>query len=155
MKIRIFVTVIALALVSACAAFDDNGTPYEGFGPDVVAPYSNGGEFQGTYKGQITLTENSCANLAEEVGAKEDLTLDVIQSGELVSIAFEDSSESSGNIKDGKTVIVKREVSSTKIFDIEFTDTGMAGVCEYIDGAPVAGQLGATCAKYSIEMTKE
>lgn len=155
MKIRIFVTVVAMVLVAACAAFDNDSKPYDGFSPDVVAPVGGGGQFQGNYKGEITLTKNGCENLAEEVDSKTPLTLNVIQNGELVSVAFEDESEASGDLEGSKTTIVKRDVSNTKIFDLEFTDSGITGVCEYIDGAPTAGQLGEPCAQYSVSLTKE
>jgi len=157
MKTRVFITIVAAMMVAACSAFDTNNTPYEGFGPDIVPPplAGGGGQFQGSYKGEITLQENDCEFLADEVGVASPVVFDVLQSGNLVSVGFEDESEASGDLDGSKVTIVKRDVSNTRIYHIEFTDTGITGDCEYIDSAAVANQIGDSCAKYGLSLTKE
>jgi len=157
MKTRLIISAIALTFIASCAAFDKDGKPYDGFGPDVSPPsiVAGGGQFEGNYKGDITLTENSCEGLKEEVSSKTPLKFNILQNGDLVSIAFEDSSEASGSMKDGTATVIKRDTSSTKIYHLEFSDKGISGDCEYIDKAPVDGQLGEPCAKYSLSLTKE
>jgi hypothetical protein len=156
MKTRLIISTIALMLIAACAAFDKDGTPYDGFGPDVVPPpIVAGGQFEGNYKGDMTLTENTCEGLKDEVNAITPLKVNVLQNGDLVSLSFEDNSEASGSMKDGKATVIKRDASSTHIYHLEFSDKGISGDCEYIDKAPVGDQIGEPCAKYTLSLTRE
>ena len=156
MKNRIIVLGLALTLLAACNAFDNSSKPYDGFGPNIVPPPGvGGGPFEGNYKGEMTLTENNCSELADEVDAKTALAFNVVQNADLVSLQFEDEREASGSMKDGKTTIVMKDTSNTKIYHLEFTDKGITGTCEYIEGAPIGDQLGDPCAKYSVALSKE
>ena len=156
MKTRILVVIVAAMMVAACSAFDNSNKPYDGFGPDIVPPPGiGGGAYEGTYIGELKLTENSCEGLIEELDSTKALEVNVLQSGDLVSLGFEDESEASGTLDGAKAIIVKKDVSDTMIFHIEFTETGITGDCAYIDGAPIGDQLGEPCAKYSVSLTKE
>lgn len=156
MKTRLFIIFAAALTLAACSAFDNSNKPYDGFGPDIVPPPGiGGGAYEGKYVGELTLTENTCENLAEEVDSAKALEVNVLQSGDLVSLGFDDESEASGTLDGANAIVIKRDVSDTMIFHIEFSETGMTGDVSYIDGAPIGDQLGEPCAKYSVSLTKE
>lgn len=156
MKTRIFVVVVAAMMVAACSAFDNNNKPYDGFGPDIVPPPGvGGGAYEGVYKGELKLIENACVDLVAEIDSTEPLEVDIVQSGDLVSMGFEDDTEASGSVTEGKATIIKRDVSNVMIFHIEFVDGAISGECSYIEGAPLGDQLGEPCAKYSVSLTRE
>ena len=155
MKKRLFICVVSLIFMSACNAFDKNGQPYDGFGPDITPPFVAGGQFDGDYAGDMTLTENNCANLTESLDSKTPLKLNIIQSGDVVSVGFEDGAETSGSFdKNNILTVVKHDTSNSRLFHIEFSDKNISGDCEYIEGAAVGQQLGEPCAKYSLSLTK-
>lgn len=159
MKTRLFISALvsatALVLLAACSAFDTSSKPYDNAPNDYIYMPGTGGQFAGKYVGETTLTENSCENLAEEIDAKAPITLDIIQSSQLVSVGFEDETQVTGNLDGSKVTVVKKEASSSRVFYLEFTDKGISGICEYIDTVPVGDQLGDYCAKYSLELTKQ
>lgn len=157
MKKGILVAILSVFLISACSAFDSDSSPYGGDFPNLTPPFGfGGGQYEGNYVGEVTLEENNCADLTEAVGSVSELKINVIQSGDLVSVAFEDESEVSGSLKDSKTTIIKKDVSNTNIYHLEFSEDGtVTGNCEYIEGAPIGDQLGSHCAEYSVELAKE
>lgn len=157
MNKSILVSIISVFLITACSAFTSDSSPFGGDFPNVTPPFGGGGgQYEGNYVGEMTLEENTCADLVEAVGAVSELKINVIQSGDLVSVGFEDESEASGSLKDNKTTVIKKETSSTKIYHLEFSEEGVvSGDCEYIEGAPLGDQLGSHCAKYSVELSKE
>lgn len=155
MKTRLIISAVVLVLLSGCSAFDKNASSLSGFSPSVAATQGGKGQFEGTYKGITSLTENNCEELTGEAGEEAPLSLNIIQTSDLVSVGFEDDSEASGSLEGNKTTVVKRDVSSSGIYHLEFTDTGISGDYEYIEGAPAGGQLGEPCATYSVSLTKE
>jgi predicted small secreted protein len=156
MKSRILLVVVAAMMVAACNAFDDSNTPYEGFGPDIIPPIMGAGPFEGSYRGEMTLTENNCQDLIDAVDSTSEISFTVLQSSNLVSVGFDDETEASGSLdSDNKTAIVKHDASDTKIFHLQFSETGVNGECEYIEGAPIGDQLGEPCAVYSIDMSRQ
>jgi len=156
MKIRLLVCVISLAFMAACSAFDKDPKLYDGFDPSIQPPFmtAGSGQYDGTYKGEMKLAENNCENLADAIDSTTPLKVNVIQSGDVMSVQFDDDGEISGTVKDGKVTILKRDVSNSRIFHLEFTENGVTGECEYIDAAPVGDQLGEPCAKYSLSLSK-
>ena len=156
MKKGLLVSILALFLITACSALDSDSTPYEGFSPDVTPPIMGHGRFEGNYVGEMKLVTNECSFLAEELNAATELKLNVLQSSDMVSVAFEDASEVSGSLDENdSTIIVKRDISESRIYYLTFSDEGITGECEYIEGAPVDGQLGEPCATYTVELAKE
>jgi hypothetical protein len=144
MKKFILIPFIALLCLTACDAFKSDANPI-----------NINGEYEGTYAGKMTLSENNCEDLAAAVGSETDVKINILQSADLVSIEFDDGSEASGSLKDNTTVVVKRDISQSEIFHLEFTDEGITGSVEYIDKAPAGGVLGEPCASYDVSLTKE
>lgn len=155
MNKRVFVYFIALALIAGCSALDSSSTLDNDQLPTLV-PLPDGQKlYEGNYKGEITLVENNCEFLAEEVDSKVPFAISVLQSGDVISVQFEDETEAAGTLKDNKASVVKKDVSESRIYHLEFGENDLTGDCEYIDSPPVAGQLGEYCAKYSLALTKE
>lgn len=144
MKKFVIIPFIALLCLTACDAFNSD-----------APPINIAGEYEGTYVGKMTLSENNCEELMAAVGTESDITLDVLQSADLVSVQFGDGSEAAGSLKDNIATIVKRDVSDSEIFHLEFSDEGISGDVEYIDRAPFAGMLGDPCATYEVSLTRE
>lgn len=144
MKKYVIIPLIALLCLTACDAFNSDANPI-----------NVNGEYEGTYVGKMTLSENNCEELVAAIGEESDITLDVLQSADLVSVQFNDGSEASGSLKDNIATIVKRDISNSEIFHLEFSDEGIEGDVEYIDGTPVAGILGEPCATYEVSLTRE
>lgn len=144
MKKFIIIPVIALLCLTACDAFNSDANPV-----------NVNGEYEGTYVGKMTLSENNCEEFVVAVGTETDVKVDVLQSADLVSLGFDDGSEASGSLKDNTTVVVKRDISESEIFHLEFSDEGITGDVEYIDKAPVGGVLGEPCATYDVSLIRQ
>lgn len=144
MKKLIILPFIALLCLLGCDAFNKD-----------VSPININGQYEGTYTGKMTLSKNDCEELNAVVGSEEYIKIDVLQSADVISVGFNDGSEASGTLKDNIAVIVKRDVSESEIFHLEFADDGVKGKVEYIDKAPLGNILGEPCAYYDISLTKE
>ena len=158
MKIRILGLALILMMVAACSAMD-SGEGDLGDGNSVIMPSVIAGldaQFAGDYVGQMTLQENTCANLMAEVGEKVPVKINVIQSGTLVSLGFVDETEASGILNEAnEATIVKRVFASVDIYSVTFTeDEMMIGEVEHMEHG-MTGDASEACAKYDLNLVKE
>jgi hypothetical protein len=162
--IRRFMVVIAALLFAsafACSAFDHSSEPYEGFNPSEVPlnPFLAAGPYEGVYTGTMTLesVDETCVGVAEAVGDAVEITLDVLQAGELVSIMFKDGVEENGKLVNDKVTVVKREASDTRMYHLQFGSTGLDEEASGVSGTVevfVGDEIITPCAKYSCNCHK-
>ena len=158
--IRNSLIVVAIALAACmwhCSAFDSDNTPFVGFNEkDIPAmPGLVAGAHEGIYEGTMTLmrSDEGCSGVQESQGDVSDVVLDVIHSGDFISVVFEDESEEHGKLNDGKVTLVKRSSDSVRLYHLDFVEGGtMNGTCEVLP--VVDGDISSeSCAEYEIACT--
>jgi hypothetical protein len=145
----------------ACSAFDHSSEPYEGFNPSEVPlnPFLSAGPYEGVYTGTMTLdgAEETCVGVEEAVGDAVEITLDVLQAGELVSVMFEDGVEENGKLVNEKVTVVKREASDTRMYHLQFGSTGLDEEASGVSGTVevfVGDEIITPCATYSLSASR-
>lgn len=153
---RLIVLALGLVLISGCAAFDTDNTPYDGFSPDLV-PVLGGqaGPLSGYYIGDMTLDSNTCQGVSDEVGKAAPLVLDVLQTELGMNVTFEDASVLAGQVDDAsKAVFMSQTGSSKQVYFLDFSeDAKITGAAEVIE-ADENGQYADPCASYSLYLEK-
>ncbi len=156
MGYRFLLAVVVLTLMSSCAAFDTDNTPYAGFNPDeVVIPNGMSGPYNGKYSGTMTLDSNTCASVSDEMGAAVAIMANVVQSDQLVNIVLEGGSAAAGELSaEGKTVFMIQSGGAKHVYYLTFSDDSkMDGTCEVIE-ADENGQFAKSCASYTVTLAK-
>ncbi|MFH1873565.1 MAG: hypothetical protein ABH859_00045 [Pseudomonadota bacterium] len=158
MKIRLFALALTLMMLAACSAFD-SGENDLGDGSSVVMPSVVAGldsQFAGDYIGAMILQENTCSNLAAEIGEKTPVKINVIQSGTLVSLGFADETEASGILNEAnEATIVKRQFAKVDVYDVTFADDGnIKGTVEHMEHGMGDSNMDP-CAVYDLNLVKE
>lgn len=166
--------IIPCVLLFACSAFDNSDQTLP-VGPDgeFSIGADGGGEYEGVYSGTVTLVSNECVGAGAEIAMPTEMTADVLQSGNIISIQFgaeavvedevvaedaedevvadDNSTEITGTLVDNAVTLVYKELNISKIYRLNFSEDGITGTCEIAEST-VSGELGATCATYDIEL---
>ena len=153
---RLIVLAMALALLSGCAAFDTDNTPYEGFSPDLI-PVLGGqaGPLSGYYIGDMTLDSNTCQGVSDEVGKAIPLVLDIIQTELGMSLTLEDQSVLTGALEEDNEAVFMSQVESTKqYFRLDFSEEAKITGSYEVKELDANGQYADPCASYSLYLEK-
>lgn len=156
MGYRFVLAVLVLSLVSGCAAFDTDNTPYSGFNPDEVQiPNGLSGPYNGNYEGTMTLDSNTCAGVSDEVGAAIPLKINVVQSESLLGLTFEDETRLAGELSSESKAVFMIKTGATKhVYYLTFSEEKQIdGSCEVIE-PDENGMDGDPCASYTVTMSK-
>lgn len=155
MAYRLLVVLVSIFLISGCAAFDNDNTPYEGMKPGDPVPglVTEANLYSGYYSGDMTADTSSCKSVTDEVGAVAPLGLEVVHVDKVVNIVFDSGPTVAGDL-DGADVTVMVEDSGVKqAYYLTFANEEITGSSEVIE-ADDNGQYGDPCATYSIALKK-
>ena len=149
---RILFVAVSCIFLMSCSAFehDDLTLPVDAQGNPSLSGFA--GTYEGVYKGAMTLSRNECEGAGATVEMPDEVTADVLQSGDIMSIQFGDGMEATGTMKDNSVVLVFKDVSVSKIYRLDFNEDGITGICE-VSETTVSGDLSKTCAEYSLELS--
>ena len=154
MSKRLILVLCVLISLGACAAFDTDNTPYEGFAPDEVPMIPGGaiGIYSGYYAGTMTVESNACAGVADAVGDEIAFTLDVIHDANTLNITFEDDTVASGDLVDTQAIFMDETAGTKHVYYLDFAvEDSIDGSCEVIEVSG-DGSYGEPCASYVISM---
>ena len=157
MGYRVLLAIALLALMSGCAAFDTDNTPYAGFDPNLVTlPSLAKGAYNGSFTGTMTVDSNTCAGVSDKVGDAVDAKMDVVQSDNIVNIKFEDGSVSASELSaDSKATFMVQTGTTKHVYYLTFTNkTNIDGTCEVIE-ADENGDYAKPCANYTVSLEKQ
>jgi len=154
MGYRLFVALIAAAMLAGCAAFDHDNDPYTGFSPDEI-PILGGqaGPYSGYFAGTMTVDTNACQAVSDAAGTAIDFTFDTVQSNTVINITFSDGSVAAGALDGDKATFLVKSGSTKHIYTLTFSDGKIDGSCDVIE-SDESGQFGAPCATYTIALAK-
>ena len=150
--IKYFFVVLSCFLLISCSAFehDDMTIPVDSEGNPSITGTS--GTYEGVYDGTVKLVSNDCSNAGASVSMPTEITADILQSGDIISVQFDDEQDVTGKLQDNSAVLVLKESNLTKIYRLNFNEDGITGTCE-ISESTASGELGNTCASYDVELT--
>jgi hypothetical protein len=154
MGYRLVIAVCALSVLCSCAAFDSDGTPFEGFSPSEIPTPEGAGEtgLSGYYAGNMVLDSNDCESVSDEVGAASILGIDVAQNDDVMSFTFSDDSFSKGALEGDKATFMTDTLGVRHIYYLTFGEEGLVdGSCEVFE-ASEDGVFRTPCASYSISL---
>jgi len=154
MSKRLILVLCVLISLGACAAFDTDNTPYEGFSPDEVPMIPGGqiGIYSGYYAGTMTVESNACAGVADAVGDEIAFALDVIHDANMLNITFEDGIAASGELVDTLAIFMDETSGTKHVYYLDFAvEDSIDGSCEVIEVSE-DGSYGEPCASYAISM---
>lgn len=154
---RLVVAIIGSMVVASCAAFDSGNPVVTDVTPAGEPNIAGGGAsdiYQGFYAGKMTLKSNTCTKFkAGAVGAEEKWSVDVVQSGEIINMLFEDGTEVPGTLKGSKMTALAKKSGNSWIYDFSFSEDGIEGVIDIVESV-TEGQLDKACANYKVSLPK-
>lgn len=154
MNYKVIVLGLVAVLISSCAAFDSDEKVSNPKDPnaDIVAKVGN---FEGVFEGTKVVKENNCDQMRDEVGKSVKVKYDVLQSGSVANVKFEDGKDLTATVKDKKIELVKKAKASTSIIALSLKGEGEAreieGVEDYFE-VPEGTELTKACAKYELKL---
>lgn len=155
MGYRLFVAIALFFLIASCSAFDNGGTPYEGFSPEEI-PQNVGvstGVYSGFYSGDMTVDSNSCARVSQSAGSAVPISFDVVHSGDAINVAFDNGGMVAGTLDGERAVVMTQAVGSKTAYYFEFSQNAIGGSAETIESNE-DGQFGDPCATYTLSLNK-
>ena len=153
---RLIVLAMALVLLSGCAAFDTDNTPYEGWSPDLI-PVLGGqaGPLSGYYIGDMTLDSNTCQGVSDEVGKAIALVLDVLQTDLGMNLTLEDASVLAGALEgDNKAVFMSQVETTRQYYRLDFSEEAKITGSYEVKEPDADGQYADPCASYTLYLEK-
>jgi len=155
MGYRFLVAIFAVIMISGCAAFDSDNTPYVGFDPDIIPVIPGGvaGIHTGFYTGTVTLDSNTCSGVQDEVGASKDFAVDVIHVDNYINMTFDDGTVAAGELEGDTAIFMQKKGGTEEVYYLTFTDETetISGSLEVVEPNG-DGQYSDPCAVYTVTM---
>ncbi len=150
MGFRLSTLIMTALLLSACAAFDSGDktvTEMTSEGKPAVSPGEN--KYQGFYTGKAELGDNKC----KTADIADDVSLDILQAGEVISLMTEDNKEASANLDGDKVSILIKKVSESRMYELSF-DAEVASAVISVFESVSEGDLGEACVVAKAKLEK-
>ena len=150
--------ILGLVLVvtcSACAAFDSDSKTLSSVTPAGMPSVAAGAnQFEGFYSGKTKQVANTCAS-ADLSLQGDELQVDVLQAGDVMSVAFADGITSDGNLEDGNKVTIKVDRAGVAwLYTFSFDEATASGSIDVVEST-TEGKLDEACAKYNFSLEKQ
>lgn len=146
---------VLIVTCSACAAFDSDSKTLSSVTPAGTPSVAAGAnQFEGFYSGKVKQGSNTCESADLSVQG-EELQVDVLQAGDVISVAFADGKTSDGNLEDGNKVTIKVDRSGVAwLYTFSFDEAKASGSIDVVE-TTIEGNLDAACAKYDFSLEKQ
>jgi len=152
MGFRLTTIVMALCLMSACAAFESDNKYATDVTPDgniIADPDAN--IFSGFYVGEISQKTNTCEEADLSLLLADSIEVDVIDVGNTISVQFADEHTADGEQKDDSvSIMFERGGEVAEVYNFEFAQSDADG--NALTGSIDVTESGDICATFEVDL---